>query len=269
VTRKGSCPFLPTSRPDPGVRAHWDAAVPPSRAAASRFFAQAPRAAFPVPAKLYDELMTTKVKICGVTNLADAELAVSHGAWAVGMIFHPESPRACGQGVAAEIATALKRRVETVGVFVNMPLDEVIELSENVGVSMLQLHGDEGPSYCQEAARRSGLKVIKAARVRDAAAVRSLLAYRTDFHMLDAYVPGRPGGTGERFDWSLAAEHRTNTPLILSGGIRPENVAEAISTARPFAIDVASGVEAAPGRKDPAKIARLFESVREGAAARA
>jgi phosphoribosylanthranilate isomerase len=213
--------------------------------------------------------MSTKVKICGVTNGADAELAASHGAWAVGMIFYPESSRACDPEAAAEIATALKRRVETVGVFVNTPLDELIEVAENVGVSMLQLHGDEGPAYCQEAARRSGLKVIKAARVRDAASVRGLLAYRTDFHMLDAYVPGRRGGTGERFDWSLAGEHRTKTPLILSGGINPENAAEAVSTTRPFAIDVASGVEAEPGRKDPEKLARLFESVREGAATRA
>jgi phosphoribosylanthranilate isomerase len=134
---------------------------------------------------------------------------------------------------------------------------------------MLQLHGEEGPAYCQEAARRSGLKVIKVARVRDASSVRGLAAYRTDFHMLDAYVAGQPGGTGERFEWSLAKEHETSIPLILSGGIRPENVAEAITTARPFAIDTASGVEAAPGRKDPDKLARLFESVRENAPARA
>jgi phosphoribosylanthranilate isomerase len=213
--------------------------------------------------------MSTKVKICGVTSVPDAELAVSNGAWAIGMIFHPESPRACEPATAAEIGTAMKRRVEVVGVFVNAHLDEVVELADGVGLTMLQLHGEEGPSYCQEAARRSGLKVIKAARVRDAASVRGVLAYRTDFHMLDTYVPGRHGGTGERFDWSLAAEHKTDIPLILSGGLRPDNVAEAISVAHPFAVDVASGVEQSPGRKDPEKLSRLFESVREGAAARA
>jgi len=213
--------------------------------------------------------MSTKVKICGITNVPDAELAVSGGAWAIGMVFHPESPRACDPAAAVEIGVAMKRRVEIVGVFVNAHLDEVVELAEAAGLTMLQLHGEEGPSYCQEAARRSGLRVIKAARVRDAASVRGLLAYRTDFHMLDTYVPGRYGGTGERFDWSLATEHRTEIPLILSGGLQPGNVAEAISVAHPFAVDIASGVEESPGRKDPDKLSRLFESVRDGAPARA
>jgi phosphoribosylanthranilate isomerase len=215
------------------------------------------------------DAMTTKVKICGITNLADAELAVSKGAWAIGMVFHPESPRACDPAAAVEIGAAMKRRVEIVGVFVNEHLDEVADLAESAGLTMLQLHGEEGPSYCQEAARRSGLKVIKAARVRDAASVRGLLAYPTDFHMLDTYVRGRYGGTGERFDWSLATEHKTDIPLILSGGLRPDNVAEAITVARPFAVDVSSGVEESPGRKDPGRLSRLFESVREGAPARA
>ena len=214
-------------------------------------------------------LMPTKVKICGVTNVADAELAASHGAWAIGMVFHPESPRACEPVAAAEIGAVMKRRLEVVGVFVNAHLDEVVDVAESAGLTMLQLHGEEGPSYCQEAARRTGLKVIKVARVRDAASVRGLAAYRTDFHMLDAYVRGQPGGTGERFEWSLAREHGPGIPLILSGGIRPENVAEAIESVQPFAIDTASGVEAAPGQKDPDKLARLFESVRESAPARA
>ena len=213
--------------------------------------------------------VSTKVKICGVTNLSDAELAVSHGAWAIGMIFHPESPRACDPTVAVEIGAALKRRLEVVGVFVNAHLDEVVELAEGTSLTVLQLHGEEGPSYCQEAARRTGIKVIKAARVKEWRPSARVLAYHTDFHMLDTYVPGTHGGTGERFDWSLAAEHRTDIPLILSGGLNPDNVAEAISVALPFAVDVASGVEASPGRKDPEKLAQLFESVRESAPARA
>lgn len=212
--------------------------------------------------------MTAKVKICGITRVSDAELAVGHGAWAIGLVFYPASPRACGLEVAAEIGAAVKRRVEVAGVFVNAPLDEVAQIAEAASLTMIQLHGEEGPSYCQETSRRTGLKVIKAARVRDAASVRLLSAYKTDYHMLDAYVPGIPGGTGERFDWALAAEDRSDIPLILSGGIRPENVREAIELAGPFAIDVSSGVETSPGCKDPKLLARLFEAVRDGAPAR-
>jgi phosphoribosylanthranilate isomerase len=213
--------------------------------------------------------MTTQIKICGVTRLSDAELANTLGAWAIGMVFDGQSPRVCDLEAAAEIGAALKRRAEVVGVFVNAPLDDVVATAESCSLTMLQLHGEEGPLYCQEAARRSGLKVIKAARVRDAASVRGLSSYKTDYHLLDTYVPGRHGGTGERFDWALVGEHAANIPLILSGGLRPENVAEAVETTRPFAVDVSSGVEASPGLKDPDKVARLFESVREATPARA
>jgi phosphoribosylanthranilate isomerase len=212
--------------------------------------------------------MSTKVKICGITEPSDAELAVSLGAWGVGLVFHPPSPRYCDLEAAAEIGSALKRRAEVVGVFVNAPLDEVIATAEAASLTALQLHGDEGPSYCEEARRRSGVRVIKAARVRDAASVRALSVFKTDYHMLDAYVPGRPGGTGERFDWSLAADHPGVPPLFLSGGIRPENVAEAIAAVRPFAVDVSTGVEAVPGRKDPDKLERLFGAVAEVVTAR-
>jgi phosphoribosylanthranilate isomerase len=203
----------------------------------------------------------TRVKICGVTSVEDAELAVSCGAWAVGMIFHRDSPRLCDRETAAAIGTALKRRAEVAGVFVNTPLDELVGIAEETGITMLQLHGDEGPSYSDEARRRTGLKVMKVARVRDSSSVKALSAYRTEYHLLDAYVPGRPGGTGERFDWSLAALHPGEPPFLLSGGIRPENVEEAIQTVRPFGIDVASGVESEPGRKDPDKLKRLFAAV--------
>jgi phosphoribosylanthranilate isomerase len=205
----------------------------------------------------------TPIKICGVTRVNDAELAASLGAWAIGMIFDPDSPRFVEEDAAAEIGTALKRRVEITGVFVNASLDEVARLAESVPLTMIQLHGDEGPSYCQEAARRTGLKVAKAARVRDAASIRALSAYKTDYHLLDAYVPGRAGGTGERFDWSLVAEHPDPTPVILSGGIRPDNVRQAIETVEPFAIDCSSGVEESPGRKDTEKLEQLFEAARD------
>jgi phosphoribosylanthranilate isomerase len=212
--------------------------------------------------------MTTRVKICGITTPEDARLAVSLGAWAVGLVFYDDSPRRCDPENAAAIGAELKRHAEVVGVFVNASLDEVIRTADAASMSMLQFHGDEGPSYCAEARRRSGLKVAKAARVRDAASIRALSAHRTDFHMLDAYVPGRPGGTGERFDWSLAAEHPHEPPLILSGGIDAGNVGEAIAIVSPFAVDVSSSVEASPGRKDPEKLRRLFEAVAEAVPAR-
>ena len=210
--------------------------------------------------------MPTKVKICGVTDMADGQAAVALGAWAIGMIFDSRSPRRCELEDAAEIATALRRKVELVGVFVNSPLDDVMGVLESVPLTILQLHGDEGPSYCDEARRRTGLKVMKAARVRDGAAVRALSAYHTDFHMLDAYVAGKRGGTGESFDWELTRDHSGEPPLVLSGGLDPDNVAEAIAIARPFAVDVASGIERAPGKKDSKKLREFFNSV-EGAAA--
>jgi phosphoribosylanthranilate isomerase len=182
------------------------------------------------------------------------------------MIFHADSPRRCELEDAAAIGTELRRKVELVGVFVNSPLDEVLSVLDSVPLTILQFHGDEGPSYCDEARRRTGVKVMKAARVRDRSAVRALAAYRTDFHLMDAHVAGQWGGTGERFDWELATEHPREPPLVLSGGLDPDNVAEAIALVRPFAVDVASGVELAPGHKDPRKLREFFLSV-EGAAA--
>jgi phosphoribosylanthranilate isomerase len=208
----------------------------------------------------------TKIKICGITNLEDARAAADLGAWAVGLIFFPDSPRRVEVEQATEIATALRRRVELAGVFVNAPLDEVLGVLDSAPLSMLQFHGDEGPSYCEEARRRTGLKVIKAARVRDRGAVRALSSYRTDFHLLDAHVPGSWGGTGERFDWELANAHPGKPPLMLSGGLDPDNVAEAIAVAKPFAVDVVSGVEAEPGHKDRDKLARFFTAVERTAA---
>ena len=210
--------------------------------------------------------MPTNVKICGLTNVDDARAAVGLGAWALGMIFSDDSPRRCDLDEAVAIGAALKRKAELVGVFVNAPLEDVMSVIESVPLTILQLHGDEGPSYCDEARRRTGLKLMKAARVRDRAAVRALSAYRTDYHLLDSYVPGRAGGTGESFDWELAGEHPHRPPLVLAGGLDPGNVAEAIEVTRPFAVDVASGVEAEPGRKDPDKLQRFFAAV-EGAAA--
>jgi phosphoribosylanthranilate isomerase len=206
--------------------------------------------------------VVSKIKFCGITTLEDAGLAVDAGAWAIGLIFWSGSPRRCDPAVATEIASALKRRVEVVGVFVNPTLDELTRTAESVGLTALQLHGEEGPSFCAEAARRTGCKVIKAARVRSRADIQGLVPFHTDYHLLDSHVAGRRGGSGETFDWELARAHRRPVPVILSGGLRPDNVAEAIAAVQPFAVDVASGVEAAPGRKDPAKLRAFAEAVR-------
>ncbi len=195
-----------------------------------------------------------KIKFCGITSVDDAHAAVSAGAWAIGMILWPGSPRACSLDAAAAIGAAIKRKAEVVGVFVNPTLDEVAFAADAAGLSMVQLHGDEGPVFCTEVARRTGCKVIKAARVSGRADIQAVRAFTTDYHLLDSRVPGHFGGSGEAFDWDLLRARRGRVPLILSGGLTAENVAEAIEVARPFAVDVASGVESAPGVKDHHKL---------------
>jgi phosphoribosylanthranilate isomerase len=210
-------------------------------------------------------LPSPKVKVCGITNLDDAEMAVELGAWTLGMIFFEGSPRSCSLAEAQRIVATLRRRVELCGVFVNAPLDEVVHSSEDLGLTMLQLHGDEGPSYCAEATRRNGARVIKAAQVSGPGDVRDLERFHVDFHLLDARAAeperqGLRGGTGETFDWTLLAARRSKVPLILSGGLSPENVAEAIAVAHPYAVDTASGTESAPGRKDPERLRAFFDA---------
>jgi phosphoribosylanthranilate isomerase len=202
----------------------------------------------------------TKVKVCGMTNLADAEHAATHGAWAIGLIHHPDSPRYVRPEVAEEIGAALKRRCEVAGVFVNSSLDEVVDAAERESLTLLQFHGEEGPSFCVEAGRRTGAKVIKALRVTSGADVKSAEAFRTDFHLFDGYWHGIHGGTGRSFDWDLVAKRRSKVPMILAGGLTAENVAGAVELVKPFAVDVVSGVEAEPGRKDHAKVEGFLEA---------
>jgi len=203
----------------------------------------------------------TRVKICGITALDDAQMATDLGAWALGMIFWPDSPRACSIEQAEVVGARLHRRVELTGVFVNATLDHVAEMADVCRFTLLQLHGDEGPSYCREAARRTGCRIIKATRVRDAAQVQALRAYRTDFHLLDAHSERAPGGTGQSFNWELARLHPAEPPVLLSGGLTPDNVGQGIAATSPFAVDSASGTEAEPGRKDPAKLTAFFRAV--------
>ena len=202
----------------------------------------------------------TRVKVCGITNLADGALAVELGAWAIGLIFHDPSPRSCPLPEAELIGLELKRQTEITGVFVNRPLEEVAAIAEACSLTMLQLHGDEGPAYCDEAARRTGCKIMKAVQVRDGSAVKGLKAFHVDYHMLDAFHPQVRGGTGESFDWSLVPK-RWKLPIVLSGGLTPDNVADGIAATRPFAVDSASGTEAEPGRKDPDRVHAFFKAV--------
>lgn len=215
----------------------------------------------------------TRVKVCGLTNVEDAELAHGLGAWALGMIFYERSPRRCSPAQAQLIASALQRKVELCGVYVNAPLSEIVSDCEELALSMVQLHGDEGPAFCAEVRRRTGARVIKAAQVSEAADIQDLERFHVDFHLLDARAQAPDarelrGGTGESFDWSLVRTRRSRVPLILSGGLSAANVAEAIALTRPYAVDSASGTESAPGHKDQAKLRALFAAVERADAER-
>lgn len=203
----------------------------------------------------------TRVKICGITRLQDAELAADLHAWAIGFILWPRSKRRCDPAMAAGIARRLRRRVEPVGVFVNATLDEIAHAADAIGLSHLQLHGDEGPAFCAAAAQRTGCKVVKAHRIGSGADIIDLARFHTDFHLLDTAVRGVQGGSGRTWDWGLIAQRRSSVPAILSGGLTPENVAEGIEAVRPWGVDVASGVEAEPGVKDPAKVEAFVAAV--------
>jgi phosphoribosylanthranilate isomerase len=209
------------------------------------------------------------VKICGITNFDDAEAAVGLDAWAIGLVHHRPSPRFCEPASAATIGAAFRRRCEVVGVFVNPTLDEVASAVENAGLSMVQLNGEEGPSLCAEIARRTGAKVIKAIHVSSGADLQAAEAYPTDFHLFDSRLGPLRGGTGRVFDWNLLRDRHSAVPAIVAGGLNPANVGEAISITRPHAVDVASGVEAEPGRKDPALLATFFEAARAASPATA
>ena len=204
--------------------------------------------------------MAPQIKLCGTTRLEDAELAASFDVWAIGFVLWPPSKRAVDPAVAAGIARAMRRRLEPVGVFVNPTLDEVAHAVEGIGLTHVQLHGDEGPSFCAAVAQRTGARVIKAMSIESGADIRDLERFHTDFHMLDT---GR--GTGRTWDWSLAAQRHSQIPAILAGGLTAENVGDAIAAVRPWGVDVASGVEAEPGIKDPARV-EAFVTAARGAA---
>ena len=206
--------------------------------------------------------MPTRIKHCGITTIEDAHRAAEAGAWALGMIFWDGSPRRCDLDEAQLIGAELRRTLNIVGVFVNARLEEIDRAVQAAGLSHVQLHGDEGPVFCSEVARRTGAKVIKAARVKSKATLQAAGAFHTDFHLLDAHVEGARGGTGQTVDWELLRHHRFSAPIILSGGLTPVNVSDAIATAKPFAVDCASGTERSPGVKDPDKLVAFQRAVR-------
>ena len=194
----------------------------------------------------------TRVKICGITNLEDARLAVKYGADALGFVFYEGSPRHVFPETVREIISHLPPFVTTVGVFVNAPPQEIREVMDLAGLDVVQLHGDEPQEECSLFPR-----VIKAFRVRELSDIERLKGYSVSAYLLDAYDPEVPGGTGQTFNWDIAVEAKKYGPIILAGGLTPENVADAVSRVRPYAVDVSSGVEAQKGKKDHEKM-RLF-----------
>lgn len=205
--------------------------------------------------------MAIKVKICGITCIEDAMACVEAGADALGLNFFPPSPRYLPVEKAAEITRHLPPFVARVGLFVNAPEDVVRRTVEQTGINTLQFHGDEPPEFC---ARFAPLKVIKAFRMRGPETLQELAGFNVDAFLLDSYDPGSPGGTGMIFNWELARQAKDEgRPIILAGGLNPENVAEAIHETWPYAVDVASGVEVEKGRKDTTLVRRFIETVRQ------
>jgi phosphoribosylanthranilate isomerase len=204
--------------------------------------------------------MSVKVKICGVTNFEDALAAVDAGADALGFMFYERSPRHLSIKVASDIIRQLPPFVSKVGVFVNALEETVRRTVTECGLDTLQFHGDETPEFC---GRFPPLKIYKAFRMENIESLRTLPGYQTDAWLLDSFVAGKPGGTGAKFNWDLALEStKLGRPIILAGGLTPENVADAVGKVRPFAVDVSSGVESAPGRKDQQKMRRFISAAK-------
>lgn len=206
--------------------------------------------------------MSPKIKICGITNQEDAEIAVQEGADALGFVFYSQSPRYVQPAVAQHIIASLPPFVIPVGVFVNHDLDMVKRVFDDCGLALAQLHGDESPDFCESLHR----PVLRAIRLRDRSSFLALAEWKGRMgvkgFVVDAFSDTVYGGTGHTTDWSLAAEVAKAAPMLLAGGLTPENVQEAIRQVRPYGVDVSSGVECSPGQKDPDKIRAFIQSVR-------
>lgn len=201
----------------------------------------------------------TEIKICGITNIEDGLAAASAGADALGFVFHPPSPRYVTPGRAREIIGALPQEVCTVGVFVGLASVEVLQIAELCGLDFIQLHGAETPEYCRRFPRE---RLIKALSIRSEGEFATIADYPVRAFLVDAHDPVRFGGTGKTCDWNVAHKAAARHPLILAGGLGTKNILAALEAVRPLAVDLSSGVESAPGKKDHEKIRAVIASVR-------
>ncbi len=201
-----------------------------------------------------------RVKVCGITNLEDALAAVDLGADALGFVFYKESRRHVEPGEASRIISELPPFVSTVGVFVNQELEEIESVRKTAGIDTIQLHGDETPEFCGMIPHR----VIKAVRVRDGVDRAKVELYPVQAILFDKYSDNMYGGTGRSFDWDILRDLNISKRIILSGGLTPENVSQAVGIVRPYAVDVSSGVEDSPGKKNHMKLRKFIEAVKNG-----
>ena len=197
-------------------------------------------------------------KICGITNLYDAQAVAAHNASAIGFIFYEKSPRKISIEDAKFISKNLTKDISKVGVFVNHKKEFIDEAIQSVPLDMIQLHGDETPEFCNQ----FDVPIFKALRIKDEASLLAMDDYNVDGFLLDTFSDDLYGGTGETFDWSLL-NGKSNAPIILSGGLKPDNILDAIASVNPSAVDINSGVESSPGIKDHGKIEQLFEKLKE------
>jgi phosphoribosylanthranilate isomerase len=201
------------------------------------------------------------IKICGITNACDARMAVDAGADAVGLVF-AESPRRVNVEVARRISLALPENIISVGVFVDEEQAEILRISREVRLDLAQLHGDETPEDVT-AIRQGGVKVMKALRVKGAASLRALDGYEADLILLDAHSERALGGTGQKFDWEVAKSLRGRDNIVVSGGLGPENVREAVEFFEPYGVDASSSLEDEPGRKNGERVRRFVLAARD------
>ena len=202
-----------------------------------------------------------KIKICGITNKVDALAAAGLGVDMLGFVFYDKSKRYVAPKIAEDIINELPPFIGRVGIFVDMNKEDVIKIAEDAGLDILQFHGNEAPEYCNYF--KDKYKVIKAFRVKTKADLKNINNYNTDYYLFDTYKSECVGGTGESFDWTILKDFEILKPMILSGGLSPDNVERAIKEVAPFAVDVSSGVESAPGKKDIELLKKFVENVRK------
>jgi phosphoribosylanthranilate isomerase len=201
-----------------------------------------------------------KIKICGITNMKDARAASDSGADALGFIFYKDSKRYVAPETAKDIISGLPPFIAKVGVFVNSDLDEILAIKDKTGINVAQLHGDETPEFCMSVP----FKVIKVIRIHDKSDIDQLAQYSDQDILFDTYSNIEYGGTGESFNWEILKDLSLSKHIILSGGLNPDNVLDAVKVVRPYAVDVSSGVESEPGKKDHKKIKKFIEAIKNG-----